>query len=301
MSTESISPRYAELDLWPTGEAVAAMLEAQLGAAAIVQGQASAIAEAADAAAARLRDPAGRLVYAGAGTSGRLAVLDGVELGPTFGWDEARSLFLLAGGERALTTGVEGAEDDAEAAERAVAQARLGPADVAIGVAASGRTPYTLAVLRAAASAGALTVGIAGNPGTPLLEAAAHPILLDTGPEVLAGSTRMKAGTAQKIALNAFSTALMIRLDRVHAGLMVDMRLSNRKLQARAAAMVARIAEVDEATAAAALARADGRIKPAVLIARGAAPDRAARLLAETDDVLRVALAWVTTDAHPPT
>lgn len=300
LSTESISARYAELDLWPTGDAVAAMLEGQLAAAAAVQGQATAIAAAADAAAARLCGPAGRIVYAGAGTSGRLAVLDGVELGPTFGWQEERTLFLLAGGERALTTSVEGAEDDVAAAERAVAEARLGPADVAIGVAASGRTPYTLAVLRAAAAAGALTVGIASNPCTPLLETAAFPILLHTGQEVLAGSTRMKAGTAQKIALNTFSTALMIRLAHVHAGLMVDMRLSNRKLNARAAAMVGSIAKVDEAAAGAALSQAGGRVKLAVLIARGVAPDRAVSLLAETGNVLRDALTQIAPDRPQP-
>jgi N-acetylmuramic acid 6-phosphate etherase len=172
VSTESINPRFAELDLWPTGDAVAAMLEGQLAAAAAVQAQAGAIADAAAAAAARLANPTGRLAYAGAGTSGRLAILDGVELGPTFGWDEARTLFLLAGGTAAMTGAVEGAEDNGAAGEGAVAESALGPADVLVGVAASGRTPYTLAAIRAAAAAGALTIGIASNSGTPLLTAA---------------------------------------------------------------------------------------------------------------------------------
>jgi N-acetylmuramic acid 6-phosphate etherase len=296
MTTEAVSPRYAELDLWPTGEAVAAMLEGQLAAAAAVRAEADAIAGAADAAAARLRDPTGRLVYVGAGTSGRLAVLDGVELGPTFDWPDTRTLYLLAGGSAALTSGIEGAEDDIGAAEREVADARLGPADVLVGVAASGRTPYTLAAIRAAARGGALTIAIASNRGTPLLEAAAHPILLDTGPEVVAGSTRMKAGTAQKIALNTLSTAIMIRLGRVHAGLMVDMRLSNDKLRGRAAAIVARLSGTSSEQAAEALSRAGGRIKPAVLVALGATPERAEALLAEAQGSLRPALARIASE-----
>ncbi len=290
MSTESISTRFEQLDLWPTEDAIAAMLEGQLAAAATVQAQAGALAAAAEAAAERLRDPAGRLIYAGAGTSGRLAVLDGVELGPTFGWDEARTLFLLAGGTAALTQAVEGAEDDAPVAERAVSEAVLGPADVLIGVAASGRTPYTLAAIRAAAGAGVLTIGIANSADTPLLAACDHPILLGTGAEILAGSTRMKAGTAQKIALNSLSTALMIRLNRTHAGLMTDMRLSNAKLRRRAAAMVARVAEVDPAAAADALDRSGGQIKAAILIARGLEPARAGSLLEASAGSLRGAL-----------
>ena len=291
ISTELISPRYAALDLWRTQDAVQAMLEAQLAAAAAVQAAGAAIAAAANAAAERLKDGTGRLVYVGAGTSGRLAVLDGVELGPTFNWGDDRLVYALAGGEQALLTGVEGAEDDAGAAEELIRDKKLTRSDVVIGVAASGRTPYTVAAVRTAAAAGALTVGIASNPETPLLEAAAHPILIDTGPEVVAGSTRMKAGTAQKIALNTFSTAVMLRLRRVHDGLMVDMRLSNRKLRNRAAAMVARISGTDLETAAAALARADGNIKQASLIAQGADPDEAATLLKSCGDNLRAALA----------
>jgi N-acetylmuramic acid 6-phosphate etherase len=290
VSTEQLSPRYADLDLWPTADAVAAMLEGQLAAAAAVQARAGAIAMAADAAAARLRDPGGRLVYAGAGTSGRLAVLDGVELGPTFGWPEERTVFALAGGTAALLKGVEGAEDDADAGAAAMQDAGLGQADVVIGVAASGRTPYTVAAMRTAATRGALTIGIASSPETPLLEAAQHAILIETGPEVVAGSTRMKAGTAQKIVLNLLSTALMIRLGHVHGGMMVDMRLSNRKLRARAAGMVAALADVDAAAAEAALAAAGGRIKPAVLVARGTDPARAQALLDESGDNLRAAL-----------
>lgn len=289
MSTELISSRYEDLDLWPTLDGVQAMLEGQLSAAAAVQSQLTAIAAAADAAAARLQEGSGRLVYIGAGTSGRLAVLDGVELGPTYGWD--RLVYALAGGMEAVLASVEGAEDDAAAGREALRAASLTPADVAIGVAASGRTPYTVAAIDAAAAAGALTVGIASNAGTPLLKAAAHPILLDTGAEAVAGSTRMKAGTAQKIALNLLSTGVMLRLGRVYKGMMVDMRVSNRKLRERAAMMVCEISRVERPVADAALDRSGGSIKLAALVALGAKPEEAAAMLQATGDNLRLALA----------
>lgn len=290
MPTEDISARYAEIDLWPTGDAVQAMFEAQLAAAAAVQAQVAAIASAAEAAAARLRDPAGRLIYAGAGTSGRIAVQDGVELGPTFGWASERTVYLLAGGPDALIASVEGAEDDALAGELAMGDAAPIECDVVVAVAASGATPYTLAAVRAAQAGGALTIGVANNPGAALLEIAECPILLDTGAEVVAGSTRMKAGTAQKIALNLFSTGVMLRLGRIHAGRMIAMRASNAKLRKRATAMIRDIAGVNAAAAEAALAQADGEIGLAVLIARGASPAQAASAMAEAGGNLRLAL-----------
>lgn len=290
MSTEKISPEYDDLDLWPTDRAVAAMAEGQREAATAVHAKADAIAAAADATAERLRASKGRLIYIGAGTSGRIAVQDGVELVPTFNWDPGRLLYLLAGGTEALLASVEGAEDDAATAEQAIQSAGLTSADVAIGVAASGRTPYTVAAVRAAAAAGALTVGIANNEATPLLAAAAHPILLETGPEIVAGSTRMKAGTAQKIALNLFSTAIMLRLGRVYRGLMVDMRISNRKLQDRAVRMVEEISGVGHPVAQAALDRAGGDIKLASMIALGADPDRGAEALREAGGNLRLGI-----------
>jgi N-acetylmuramic acid 6-phosphate etherase len=258
------------------------MAEEQTAAAAAVQAQTAEIAAAADAAAKRLRESEGRLVYVGAGTSGRIAIQDGVELVPTFGWDKERLVYALAGGMDALLSSVEGAEDDPGAGEEAIRAAATSPDDVVIGVAASGRTAYTVAAVRAAAAAGALTIGIANNPQTPLLEAAAHPIFLDSGSEVVAGSTRMKAGTAQKIALNLFSTALMLRLGRVYRSYMVSMRISNRKLRARASAMVSAISDVDVAVAEKALELAADDIKLAVLIALGAEP-------AEGDAALRSA------------
>src|SRR5688572_17747865 len=235
------------------------MVEDQLAAVAAVQSQAARIAEAAEEAAQRLSGPEGRIIYVGAGTSGRIAVQDGVELGPTFDWD--RVAYVLAGGWDALRSSVEGAEDDTEAAEAAMHVVAPTSCDVVVGVAASGRTASTLAAVRTAAATGALTVGLANNAATPLLEAVDHPILLDTGAEAVAGSTRMKAGTAQKIALNLFSTAVMLRLGRVHAGLMINMRLSNRKLRDRAVKMISRAAGVEDSVAAGALEKAGSDIK----------------------------------------
>ncbi|WP_448664749.1 N-acetylmuramic acid 6-phosphate etherase [Sphingomonas sp. CJ20] len=279
MSTETVDPRYVEIDRWPTVLAVQAMLEGQLAAVAALRGQEAAIAAAAEAAAERLRR-GGRLVYAGAGTSGRIAVQDGVELGPTFGWPDARLVYLMAGGPGAFLRAVEGAEDDREAARAEIAAADVGPDDIVIGVAASGRTPYTIAAVEAGRAAGALTIAVANNAGTPLLAAAEHPILADTGSELVAGSTRMKAGTAQKAVLNLLSTATMLRLGHVHRGLMVDMRISNAKLAVRGAAMVRDIAGVDDASARAALEAAGRDIKTAVLVAGGLAPEPATALLA---------------------
>lgn len=290
MSTEAINARFAELDLWPTGEAVRIMLEEQLAAAAVVQSQAAVIASAAEAAATRLADPSGRLIYVGAGTSGRLSVLDGVELGPTFDWGDDRLAYLIAGGPDALLTSVEGAEDDASAAEAAMLGLKPTASDVVVAVAASGRTAYTVAAARAGATLGALTVGIASNAGTPLLESVDHPILVDTGAEVVAGSTRMKAGTAQKIVLNTFSTAVMIRLERVYKGLMIDMRVTNRKLRGRAAQMICETANVENPVAEAALERAGDNIKLAVLIALGGSVDEAAAVLQAAGGNLRTAI-----------
>jgi N-acetylmuramic acid 6-phosphate etherase len=288
LPTEDISDRYADLDLRPTSDAVHAMLEGQLAAVAAVQSQAARIAEAADQAAERLRGPEGRLIYVGAGTSGRIAVQDGVELAPTFDWDRVE--YLLAGGWEALRSSVEGAEDDAQAAEAAMRALAPTSADVVIGVAASGRTAYTVAAVRVAAEAGALTIGIASNAGTPLLEGVDHPILLDTGAEVVAGSTRMKAGTAQKIALNVFSTAVMVRLGRVHAGLMISMRVSNRKLHERAVAIVSRAARVERAVAVQALELAGKDMKLAVLIALGKTTEEGTALLRAAGGNLRKAI-----------
>lgn len=290
MSTETPDPRFADVERWPTISAVEAMLEGQLAAIAALKGQTDSIATAADAAATRLRK-GGRIVYVGAGTSGRLAVQDGIELVPTYNWPPERLVFLLAGGTEAMTRSVEGAEDDASKARAEVLAASVGPDDVLISVAASGRTPYAVAALEAARENGALTIAIANNPSTPLLSAANHAIVADTGSEIVAGSTRMKAGTAQKAALNILSTAIMLRCGLVHRGLMVNMRASNEKLRHRARRMVATLAETDEDRAADALARADNDLRRAVLIARGFSPQDAADRLARAAGDLGEALA----------
>jgi N-acetylmuramic acid 6-phosphate etherase len=287
MSTESADPRFADLDAWPTARAVEAMWEGQLSAVEAVRRALPQITLAAEAAAERLSGD-GRLIYVGAGTSGRIAVQDGAELGPTFGWPAERLVFAMAGGEAALLNSVEGAEDDAD--DGAGQMASAGPDEVVIGVAASGATPFTLAAIKEARPRGALTIGLANNQGAPLLDAAEFPVLLDTGSEVLAGSTRMKAGTAQKTALNLISTAIMIRLGRVYKGQMVDMQLSNAKLRKRAVTMVAGLAGSGEAEAAAALAASGGRIKAAVLVAMGRSVGEAEAALAANGGNLRRAL-----------
>ena len=226
MATEDVSPRFHDLDAWPTAEAARALYEGQLAAVAAVQPALGAIAAASEAAAARLSGGTGRLVYVGAGTSGRIGVQDGAELAPTFDWPEARTLFLMAGGDGALLRAVENAEDSREQGAARVAAAGIGAGDVVVGLAASGATPFTVAALAEAGRREALTIGIGNNPDAPIFSACDRPILVETGTEVLAGSTRMKAGTAQKVVLNLFSTLVMIRLGRVFGGRLVDMRAS---------------------------------------------------------------------------
>jgi N-acetylmuramic acid 6-phosphate etherase len=288
-STESVNPRFASIDSWPTDEAVEAMLEGQLSAVAALKSQVNAIARASEAAAERLLDT-GRLVYVGAGTSGRIAVQDGVELTPTFNWPESRLVFAVAGGPQALMVSVEGAEDDGPAGARQLQEQDVGERDVVIGVAASGKTPFTVEALAWAREAGALTVGIANNAGTPLLAAVEHPIVTETGSELVAGSTRMKAGTAQKAALNIFSTMIMLRLGRVHDGLMVDMVVSNAKLLDRAQRMVRSVAGCSASAAQEALTLAGKDIKRAILVAKGLPVGDAAPLLERHQGVLRGAL-----------
>lgn len=288
-STESLDARFTEIDSWATATAVEAMAEGQLAAAAAVCGQTDAIARAADAAADRLGG-AGRMVFAGAGTSGRIAVQDGVELGPTFGWPTERLVFLLAGGLAALAAGVEGAEDDTDAARASIGEQRIGGNDIVVGVAASGRTPFTLAALQAARAAGALTIALANNRDAPLLEAAEFGILVETGSEIIGGSTRMKAGTAQKIALNLLTTAIMLRLGRVYRGRMVDMVVSNAKLRERAKTMVMELADVTAGEAANALESAGDEIRRAVLIAKGCSRAKADNCLEQAGGRLRRAL-----------
>jgi N-acetylmuramic acid 6-phosphate etherase len=299
MSTEDKDPRFADIDSWPTDAAVEAMLEEQIAALASVRSQIAVIAAAAEAAAARLSG-SGRLVYAGAGTSGRIAVQDGVELEPTYGWPRERLLFVMAGGAIALTESVEGAEDDAHAGRSAMIEHGVGPHDVVIGVAASGRTPFTVALLDQARSAGALTIAVANNPATPLLDVSEFPIVASTGAEVIAGSTRMKAGTAQKAVLNMLSTAVMLRAGLVYKGFMVSMRISNEKLRRRGEVIVRELTGADADTVTRSLERGESDIRNAVLIASGVEPSTAAQLLQASGGDLREAIArsQAGVDAH---
>jgi N-acetylmuramic acid 6-phosphate etherase len=288
--TERTSPRFSGIDAWEPRDALDAMIEAQFAAVAAVHAARGAIEEATGALKSRLRER-GRLIYAGAGTSGRLAVQDGAELMPTFNWPPERLVMLIAGGREALLQAVEGAEDEAAKAAELIARHRVGAGDALIAVAASGTTPFTLACLREARRHGALTIGIANNPGTPLLDEAGHPIFLDTGSEPIAGSTRMKAGTAQRIALNLISSLLMIRLGRVYKGLMVDVQASNIKLARRREAIVSRLTGRGEQEVRHALKRACGNVKLAVLLADGCDLDAAKALLERAGGRLGAAVA----------
>ncbi|SEA44561.1 N-acetylmuramic acid 6-phosphate etherase [Rubrimonas cliftonensis] len=292
MRTEDVSERFRGLDAWPVEEIVAALAEGQLAAAAAVNARRAELAAAAAEAAVRLAQGRGRLVYAGAGASGRIAVQDGVELRPTYGWPDERLVYLMAGGQGALTRSVEGAEDDAEGAAAAARALNPGPGDVALCVAASGRTPWAVAVAQAMREAGALVIGLAGNAGTPLLEASDRPILLETGAEVVAGSTRMAAGTAQKAALNILSTAIMVRLGGTYDNLMARLASSNAKLDGRRLAILRAITGAGEAEARAALAASGARIEAAALTLRGLSLAEAEALAARAPS-LRAAFAEI--------
>lgn len=291
MSTEQTDPRFIELDLWNTNEIVATIAEGQFAAISAVHNARKELSMAVDSAYERLKDGKGRLVYIGAGTSGRVAVQDGVELHPTYGWPNERLLFAMAGGERAIMHAVENAEDDFDGGKDVMAKANVDENDVLIGVAASGRTPFTLGALMEGKSRGALTIGMANNHGTPILLEPHFSILLDTGPEPIAGSTRMKAGTAQKVALNLFSTALMVKLGGVYRGLMVGMIATNQKLRNRAARIVSDLSGVDYEFAKKCVEQSNGDIKSAVLISYGASSyDEAKKLLEKNSNNLRAAV-----------
>lgn len=288
--TENVNPRFGTFDQWPTFDAVKVMHESQVEALTAIEPALDAIACAADAAATRL-GTCGRLIYVGAGTSGRIAVQDGAELGPTFGWPENRTVYCMAGGMQALTISAEGAEDIARDGAAAIRNARAGSHDIVLGVSASGTTPYTIGALKEAQQMGALTIGIANNARSPLLDCAGHGILVESGSEIIAGSTRMKAGTTQKVVLNMLSTAIMIRLGRVYKGLMVDMIVSNKKLERRAVNMVCEITSCSREDAVAALGQSDQNIKLAVMIALGETMQSGSRILQNANGNLRQALA----------
>ncbi|MGI5270997.1 N-acetylmuramic acid 6-phosphate etherase [Nonomuraea sp. CA-218870] len=267
LSTEQSDPRYSQIDRLPTRQIARLMNQADAAVPAAVAIAIPAISDAIDAIAERM-GKGGRLLYVGAGTSGRLAVLDASECPPTFGTDPELVQGVIAGGQEALTRSVEGAEDDAEAGAAALVALEVGPLDSVVGVSASGRAPFVLGALAEAARRQALTVGLSCNEDSPLSAAAEHPIEVVVGPEVVAGSTRLKAGTAQKLVLNMISTISMVRLGRTYGNEMIEMSAMNSKLASRAVRMVSDITGAGPEEAGRALAEADGQAKVAVLMIR---------------------------------
>ena len=279
LTTEALDGAGADLDAMSTLDLVRLVNDADAQVAAAVRAQLPAIAAVVDAAAERMAR-GGRLVHVGAGTSGRLGVLDAAEVPPTFGTDPGVVVGLVAGGPAALTSAVEDAEDDAGAGARDVQALGAGPLDTVVGIAASGRTPYVLGAVRRARELGCLTVGLSCNAGTPLSAACELAVEVVVGPEVLRGSTRMRAGTATKMVLNTVSTLTMVRLGKTHGSLMVDVRATNAKLRRRAVRIVQAAAGVDEARAEEALRAAGWHAKTAIAaLALGVDADAARRAL----------------------
>ena len=267
LKTETPSQSHQDLDLYPLDQLLAAFIDDQTAAVDALRAAAPQLARAVGAALPRML-AGGRLIYAGAGTSGRLGVLDSVELYPTFSWPRERALAILAGGPSAMFVAVEGAEDDAVRGAADLLALQPGVNDVVLLLAASGATPYVLGALQEARKAGALTIGFANNPDAPLTEQAEIGILLDTGAEVISGSTRLKAGSAQKMALNSFSSALMVRLNKVYGNLMVDLKPTNAKLVRRALALTLAATGADPDKAAAVLQDCGFHVKVAIVALR---------------------------------
>lgn len=289
-STEASNPATEELDTLSTVDMVRAMNAEDARVAVAVSAELGRIADAIDGIAARMRS-GGRLVYIGAGTSGRMGVLDASEIPPTFGAPPDRVVAIIAGGERAITRSLEGAEDDAAAGADAVAALNVSERDALIGIAASGRTPYVLGGMAAARQRGALVISLACNRPTPMEKAADISIAPLAGPEVLTGSTRLKAGTAQKMVLNMISTGVMVRLGKTYGNLMVDVQTTNVKLRERAVRIVASACQVAPAEAQGLLQQCNGEVKTAIVTALAhVSPDEARRRLAAAGGAVRGAL-----------
>lgn len=290
LATEGRRDDLSGIDRMGTETIVRTMNAEDATVAPAVGAAAPAIAAAVDAMAERLAR-GGRLIYVGAGTAGRLGVLDASECPPTFNTDPEQVIGLIAGGPSAISNAVEGAEDDTQAAAADLDALRLTREDTVVGISASGRTPYSVAAVRHAAERGALTIGVSANPGSPLGAAATHPIEIDTGPELIAGSTRLKAGTAQKLVLNTLSTVAMIRMGKTYGNLMVDLRSTNDKLRARSHRIVEMATGADDDEVARALTATGGDVKTAILtILGGVGADEAARLLGACGGRLRDAV-----------
>ncbi|MEN3278544.1 MAG: N-acetylmuramic acid 6-phosphate etherase [Massilia sp.] len=281
LNTETPAQDHALLDQYPTVELVNVLVDDQLNAVNAVRAASPHLAAAVAAALPRV-EAGGRLIYVGAGTSGRLGVLDSVELYPTFSWPHGRAVALLAGGSDAMFAAVEGAEDDFNQGAADLRSVNVTKDDVVLLIAASGGTPYVLGALRAARDLGALTIGFANNPNAPIANEAEIGITLDTGPEIISGSTRLKAGTSQKIALNTFSSALMVRLNKVYGNLMVDLKATNAKLVLRAIRLTSFATGADEAAARSVLEQCDFHVKTAIVALSKQISVEQARALLET-------------------
>ncbi|MFD8219558.1 N-acetylmuramic acid 6-phosphate etherase [Streptomyces sp. NPDC059697] len=291
LTTEAFRPELSEIDRLSTLEIAKIMNAEDATVPTAVATQLPRIAAAIDAVAERM-SRGGRLIYAGAGTAGRLGVLDASECPPTFNTDPSEVVGLIAGGPSAMVTSVEGAEDSKELAEADLKELSLTPDDTVVGVSASGRTPYAVGAVEHARARGALTIGLSCNAHSALAAASEHGIEIVVGPELLTGSTRLKAGTAQKLVLNMLSTITMIRLGKTYGNLMVDVRASNEKLRARSRRIVALATGASDEEIEQALAATDGEVKNAILtILGGVDGPTAARLLEESDGHLRAALA----------
>lgn len=297
LATEAVNPASAKIDeLEPLG-LVRLMNSEDAGVAAAVAAAEHAIARAIGIVADRLAT-GGRLIYLGAGTSGRLGVLDAAECPPTFSSPPGLVIGLIAGGATALTTAVEGAEDAPTLAVEDLRSVSAGPRDVVVGIATSGRTPYVIGGLAHARSVGATTIGLACTPEPELAAEADEVIVVEVGPEIIAGSTRLKAGTATKMVLNMLTTGAMVRLGKTYGNLMVDLRATNSKLLVRSRRLVALLAEVPEEEAERLLAAADGELKTAVVSrVRGVPAATARELLAAAGGQLRRALGRDKADA----
>ncbi|MFE9820733.1 N-acetylmuramic acid 6-phosphate etherase [Streptomyces sp. NPDC005791] len=295
LTTEAFRPEFAEIDQLPTREIARIMNGEDTTVPAAVAEKLPQIAAAIDATAERMAR-GGRLIYAGAGTAGRLGVLDASECPPTFNTDPSEVVGLIAGGPSAMVKAVEGAEDSTELAAADLDGLDLTADDTVVGISASGRTPYAVGAVEHARTKGALTIGLSCNADSALAEAAEHGLEIVVGPELLTGSTRLKAGTAQKLVLNMLSTITMIRLGKTYGNLMVDVRASNEKLRARSRRIVSLATGACDQEIEAALAATDGEVKDAILtILGGVDGPTAATLLAESHGHLRAALAAVRT------
>ncbi|MDQ0714269.1 N-acetylmuramic acid 6-phosphate etherase [Streptomyces luteogriseus] len=291
LTTEAFRPELADIDRLPTLDIARLMNGEDATVAGAVAERLPQIAAAIDAVAERMAR-GGRLVYAGAGTAGRLGILDASECPPTFNTDPSRVVGLIAGGPDAVVTSVEGAEDSRDLARADLETLDLTPDDTVVGISASGRTPYAIGAVEHARARGCLTIGLACNPGSPLAAAADHGVEIVVGPELLTGSTRLKSGTAQKLVLNMLSTITMIRLGKTYGNLMVDVRASNDKLRARSHRIVALATGAADEDIERALTATDGEVKHAILtLLADVDGPTAARLLEESGGHLRAALA----------